>query len=781
MLTVACALPSMLVAGVLQLRAYHDGVENVQQQILGLARALRLAVDRELESETRALVTLVTSPSLQAGDFEAFRRQADEFLRDQPAGSSLLIFDADGQQLFNSLVPAGVPLPRRNNTDTVGHVFGGGRPHVTGVYRGRVSGQLVISIEAPVIRAGQVVYGAALSLPPSQFQEILRRQRIPAGWTVSVFDPSRRHVARLPAPERFLEKPGAESLQRLMANGGEGAGETITLEGVPSFTAYSFSEVSGWSVAIGVPRSILQEPLLAALVRTSVIGLLVLALGAGIAAWLAGRIVRPLTSLADFARRLARGETVERPQPIGMQEVDDTVDALVAGASALGGFARSPGIYMSLLEIDGTDIYYLLPNANLAAFFGCSVEELKGKRLSEVALAADEVRRWTEKLIEVVESGQSLTHEYGFRDRWYLTTYTPVAPGPEGRSRLTMLTFDITERRQAEERQRLLMREVDHRAKNVLAVVMSLVRLSRADEPAAFVAAVEGRVAALARAHSLLAETRWNGGGLAAIIGQEVAPHADRGQVSLVGPHLMIQPDSVQPLSMIFHELWTNSAKYGALSASGVLRVDWVQDAAMLNIVWTETGGPVLAGPPPRRGFGTTLIDASVTQLDGQIEKEWAREGLVCRIRIPSRHVLTAQAGPGPSEDAPAVPGAGGARRGERILVVEDNAILNLSLTRTLTDLGWKVLSADTLERGMELARTARIDAAVLDMDLRGESSTTIAEVLAERDIGFVFATGFTLLDHAERWSAVPVVRKPYTPAELTAALAYLEPAGEET
>ena len=158
---------------------------------------------------------------------------------------------------------------------------------------------------------------------------------------------------------------------------------------------------------------------------------------------------------------------------------------------------------------------------------------------------------------------------------------------------------DISARRADEARKTLLMREVDHRAKNILAVVQSVLRLTSRDEPRAFATAVEARVAALARAHSLLAEGGWYGADLRAVAERALSPHAPTaggGTVRLDGPPVPLASAAVQPLAMVLHELATNAAKYGALSVpGGTVALTWrtTKDGgkSRLHLQWTEANG----------------------------------------------------------------------------------------------------------------------------------------------------------------------------------------------
>jgi two-component sensor histidine kinase len=202
--------------------------------------------------------------------------------------------------------------------------------------------------------------------------------------------------------------------------------------------------------------------------------------------------------------------------------------------------------------------------------------------------------------------------------------------------RVSGVTVDITERKRAEERQSLLAREVDHRAKNALALAQSIVRLTRADEVKAYVNAVEGRINALARVHTILSLSSWQGAELSKLIDEELAPYSLGGQIRLSGPEVQLVPATAQTLALALHELFTNSAKYGALSTrSGRLAISWEADDGTLAVTWEESGGP-LVRTPKSRGFGTRSLLASVeSQLGGQAHFNWRPEGLLCRLEVP--------------------------------------------------------------------------------------------------------------------------------------------------
>ncbi len=205
--------------------------------------------------------------------------------------------------------------------------------------------------------------------------------------------------------------------------------------------------------------------------------------------------------------------------------------------------------------------------------------------------------------------------------------------------RVSGVTVDITERKQAEERQNLLAREVDHRAKNALALAQSIVRLTRGENVKTYVRSVEGRINALARVHTVLSLSSWQGAEIRKLIDEELAPYSTGEQVKLAGPEIQLEPATAQTVALALHELVTNSAKYGALSAlSGRLSIGWEGHAGLLKIIWVESGGPAVE-KPVSRGFGTRSVIASIeSQLGGKAEFDWRPEGLVCCLTVPLPH-----------------------------------------------------------------------------------------------------------------------------------------------
>lgn len=333
------------------------------------------------------------------------------------------------------------------------------------------------------------------------------------------------------------------------------------------------------------------------------------------------------------------------------------------------------------------------------------------------------------------------------------------------------------ERTKAELRQRMLNEELNHRVKNILAVIKSLVSQPSGEGQRleTYVESLKGRIQALSLAHDQV--VRGSGGGpLSQLLDAELSPYG-RDAVTLEGPAVWLDARAYSIMALVLHELATNAAKYGALSAPrGSLNVSWeLGEAGECRIVWREAGGPpVLA--PVRRGFGTVLIDRSVPfDLGGKSDLSYHPQGVRAEFTIPARFVSLRSEAAGTAERRqPVSPGAGsGVLAGRRVLVAEDQMLIAMELEQILSDLGLEVVATVTSPReALDVLRAAPPDLAVLDVNLGEWTSAPIAEVLAELGVPFIFATGYGD-DGAisDAFRHVAVVRKPYESAGIAEAL----------
>ncbi len=350
--------------------------------------------------------------------------------------------------------------------------------------------------------------------------------------------------------------------------------------------------------------------------------------------------------------------------------------------------------------------------------------------------------------------------------RWCLGSAAATRNKDNRVVRVSGVTLDITDRKEAEERQTLLAREVDHRAKNALALVQSILKLTRAESLHAYITAVEGRIKALSRAHTVLSQSRWHGADLRGLIDEELAPYRidSAEKIMTDGPEIFLEPATAQTLALALHELATNAAKYGALSSVlGRLQLKWSFDNGKLVLDWSESGGPTTR-PPTVNGFGTRIILASIErQLRGDIAFNWQAEGLRCVISVPLGNT-TEFVEPLEARGKLEITASSAtiALTGYSVMLVEDEAIVALAVNDTLIELGFSVVGPfSRVSDASRALQDSKVDAAILDINLDGELVYSLAEMLAARKIPFVFATGYGAESIEQRFEHIPVLQKP--------------------
>ena len=391
-------------------------------------------------------------------------------------------------------------------------------------------------------------------------------------------------------------------------------------------------------------------------------------------------------------------------------------------------------------------------------------EEDWDKLLRAVGNATSEQRTFQAEVRIIRKNGDA---------RWCLVTAAVTYDGNDKPQRVSGVTIDITDRKEAELKQALLAREVDHRARNALAVVQAIVRLGRAKTTDDYIVGVEGRVRALARSHELLSQSRWQGADIKRLIDEEFAPYQIGGgsRARLSGPTIILPADKAQSVALIIHELTTNAAKYGALSgASGRVDLTWQLHDGQLKIHWNESGGPPVSAPTSK-GFGTKIIEASLNRSRGDNAIfSWLEAGLCCEISLS----LSSQR----REGVAALDKSRDARSSEnrqRILVVEDEGLVGALTSELIEQMGYSALGPCVdMGEAMSVMRRNHIDGAVLDVNLGGELVFPLARALADRSVPLVFLTGYEKTAVAEGFETFPILQKPVAADELRAALALM-------
>ena len=334
------------------------------------------------------------------------------------------------------------------------------------------------------------------------------------------------------------------------------------------------------------------------------------------------------------------------------------------------------------------------------------------------------------------------------------------------------------ERRIAQESQLLLVAELNHRVKNVLAVIHSLVRQSQqsASSFEVFTSDLQARIHALSVAHDQLTLSHWKAAPLRGLIEAEAKAWTEPKDARLVlaGPAVTVEARAYQSLALVLHELMTNAAKYGALSVKGGrLTVSWsLERTGDLALTWTERNGPPVK-PPQRRGFGSIVVEQSIPfELRGEASVTYEPEGVVAAFKIPAEFVQCDDRPEAPARERPVA-----TRRidlnGKNLLLVEDSMMIALDAQTMLQGCGAEVELAATASDARRAIKLGRFDAAILDVNLYTETSFPIAEDLQERDIPFVFATGYgETVVVPDRFKHVRILSKPYAEDALRDALA---------
>lgn len=332
------------------------------------------------------------------------------------------------------------------------------------------------------------------------------------------------------------------------------------------------------------------------------------------------------------------------------------------------------------------------------------------------------------------------------------------------------------ERRKADLRQRMLNEELNHRVKNILSLIKSLVThpVDPRRDLQDYISSLQGRIQALSHAHDQI--IRGDGGGaLRELLEAELSPYLNHGPNTVIdGPPVGLDSRAFSVMALVLHELVTNAAKYGALSRnSGTLSIRWQRtDEDGCEIFWQESGGPAVK-QPSSHGFGSVLINRSIPyDLGGESEISYDAAGVTARFLIPKKYITEALAADPSKQPGGQSDHLENTLGGLKILLVEDQLVIAMDAEMLLAGKGASVIetAASPAEALRKLAHFTP-DAAVLDVNLGTETSLTVAEELSRRNIPFIFATGYGDNIMVPRSFSAPTIRKPYDAETLAHAL----------
>ncbi len=332
MLALVTALPLVAGGSFAILRTVDDQRVQIQSDVKQMVESFLADVDREISAIWAELQVLATSPSLQSGNFREFDQQMRAALKIR--GTSIVLHDTHAQQLLSTNRPFGEPLPRATNSEMHDRVVATGKPQISDLIMGAVLKRPILTVGVPVFRDGEVVYVLAMGLGPEILSALMQDQKLSPDWTAAILDRKGIIVGRNRELDRFLGQPVALMLRQKLAEAIESWIPNVTSDGIPVYSTFRRSTVTGWTVAIGLPRGFVDAPLRRAQWIAFGGGAAVLALSLTLAWWVGWGIRRPVKALTTAASVLGSGKPLG-PLIGGVRELDQVGEALRNAATAL--------------------------------------------------------------------------------------------------------------------------------------------------------------------------------------------------------------------------------------------------------------------------------------------------------------------------------------------------------------------------------------------------------------------------------------------------------------
>ena len=474
-LVLATLLPGVI--GTMVLFANHYGAHRAEfeKDTLQTTRALVQAVDGQLLKLQAVAETLATSSELQSGDFAGFHRRAGALMRGANIGTHVVLSDPTGQQIVNTRLPFGAALPMSPVHAQIVQLVASGQPFVSDLVISKVTNKPTVALYVPVRSGGKVVYALGVGIIPQQINQILVDQKLPDKWAAAAFDSVGSITARTHAGDEFVGQAGVPELLQRMRETSEGSVDGVSSEGIPIFMVFSRSPLTNWSVAIAIPRKLLDKdwPRTASLLAVG-IGIL-FSTGIALAWFVGGRIARSVKALSGPAIAMESGETVRTPE-VYFREAEQVATAMAATARNLKqrtdtleeasralnwSEARLRGIFDSaadaILTVNEAQ-NIVMANPAAAKMFRCTVDQLIGAPLERLVPLRDRAGH-QQGLLKFGNHGASEDDSDLSLDVLGLRADGEEFPASAavshlslgGQSLITVIVRDITERRVIEE------------------------------------------------------------------------------------------------------------------------------------------------------------------------------------------------------------------------------------------------------------------------------------------------------------------------------------------
>jgi len=668
-LVISLIVPALAIAAGGLYSAYDAEKSATEEILLQTARTLALHLDRELRKLETSVQVVVQQPLPAAGEQEALRRRVNE--QTLLEGVRIALERASGELIFSESETLnalqGSPARQRALHDSLLT----GKPVISIHPSPSVDGRVVV-IDAPLPGDGPERRIMSVEVNSSVLARFLAGNGFGSSeWNGAAAGPLGDIVARTRNDNLFSEPLAPPALRVRMGQHDEGVINLERAGEATSTAVFSKTPRYGWYFILAYPQHRLEAAFnrslawLGALALVAVLGLLHVI-------YLSRQLLRPVVRLTASAGRLARGDIIPGRRT-GVTEFDEVQRALRDASHQLARRNAERDQVEAMLRASEQRLRLAMEASELGAWsFDPETNELTGSDRSRVLMGIPVGRldlhtldaalhpKYRKEHFNAIASGiggrepfiveicvqwpDSTTHWIEVRGR-------PVMRA-SGLPTVVGLVQEITERRTAADRQRMLLRELNHRVKNSLATVQSIALLTRRSTAADQAwEAFEERLVGLAKTHDLLTASDWRGAWLDEALASELKPYQNAAHTRIMteGPRIRLRPRATLTLCMCFHELATNAAKYGALSTDvGRVQVEWsITPAAgstppMLVLTWRESGGPEVT-PPTRQGLGSRLLDRGLRrELGGKVEMTYAPTGVACRMELPLDAVTAA-------------------------------------------------------------------------------------------------------------------------------------------
>jgi len=699
------ALPLAALAAFLIFEIGRTIRAETEQRMTQVATSIAADIDRDLQRRITILQTLAASATLAEGDLATFHAHAQLVAKDVKVG--IFLVDASMRQLINTNVPFGTSLPDYGTPETAQRTIRTRTPQVSEFFIGRVIQRPVFDLDIPVVKGEEVAYVLAMGLEPTLLDEILRGQQLPSDWNLSVADANGTIIARSESSKYVGTALGAElssqpsstvnrtvdvdglAVLRAVArsqisNWQVAVSVSRALADTPLNRSYIFlglwsavallltALLASWfaremarpiASAVGAAAGLVRrQPITAPDFNVREANELIAALRSAVAEL---SEVEKQREFAEEQRRLANLELAERVRRRAvlyrfidrLHRAASLVEVYEAALDAIQDTLRCDRA--SILLRDNAGVMHFVAWRGLSDSYRQAVEHHSPWARDEAdprpVTVPDVATAEMDDLLKAVVRKEGIgalafiplitDSKLAGKFMTYYDTSHDFGDEELGLSQTIARQLALSvDRKRADETEKMLAAELQHRTKNLFAVVQALAHTTLRGNEILEKArqAFNRRLIVLARAHDRLINASWKGISLSDLVHLEL--EAFPGRVTINGHDVVLVPQAAQNFALALHELSTNAAKYGAFSKpDGHVSVSWTitggNGARLLKFRWQETGGPPVT-QPTRDGFGTSLLKMTL----GDARIEYVPEGLIYEVEVPTDQIEIADA-----------------------------------------------------------------------------------------------------------------------------------------